>query len=117
MADNRNDPELIEQDIERTQDAIGSTIDKIEEKLNPRDIVDSFVSGDGMDNAKQVWSIWAWFTPWAIVTDSDVHNILGPPLPGDDPSKAGEATTDDPARQPFTGLATGHSLIGLWIEQ
>ena len=67
--------------------------------------------------AKQVWSVWAWFTPWAIVTDADVHNILGPPLPGDDPSEAGDATTDDPARQPFTGLATGHSLIGLWIEQ
>ena len=57
MADRRNDPELVERDIKDTQDAIGSTIDKIEEKLNPRDIVDSFVSGDGMDNAKQVWSI------------------------------------------------------------
>ena len=67
--------------------------------------------------SKQVWSIWAWYTPWAIATDAEVHNILGPPLPGDDPSKAGELTTDDAAKQPFTGLATGHSLIGLWIEQ
>lgn len=67
--------------------------------------------------AKQVWSMWAWFTPWAVVTDADVHNILGPPLPGEDPSQPGELTTDDPAYQPYTGLATGHSLIGLWIEQ
>ena len=41
---------------------------------------------------------------------------LGPPLPGEDPSQPGDATTDDPARQPYTGLATGHSLLGLWIE-
>jgi len=58
MAVNRNqDPETIERDIERTQDAIGDTVDKIEEKLNPSDIVDSFVSGDGMDNARHVWTV------------------------------------------------------------
>jgi len=65
--------------------------------------------------AKETYSIWSWFTPWAVVTDSNVHGILGPPLPGEDPSQPGEASTDDPARQPFTGLATAHSLIGLWI--
>ncbi len=65
---------------------------------------------------KQVWSMWSWYTPWAIVEKSNVHNVLGPPLPGDDPSKAGQETTDDPALQPFTGLATGHSLLGLWID-
>ena len=46
----------------------------------------------------------------------DVHGILGPPLPGEDPSQPGDASTDDPARQPNRGLATGHSLLGLWIE-
>lgn len=66
---------------------------------------------------KKVWSIWSWFTPWAIAEKSNVHGILGPPLPGDDPSKPGPATTTDPARMPFTGLATGHSLLGLWIDQ
>jgi peptide/nickel transport system substrate-binding protein len=71
----------------------------------------------GQEFAKQVWSMWSWYTPWAVVEKSNVHNILGPPLPGDDPSKAGEATTDDPEFQPYTGLATGHSLIGLWIDQ
>ncbi|MCU1371733.1 MAG: ABC-type dipeptide transport system, periplasmic component [Ilumatobacteraceae bacterium] len=66
--------------------------------------------------AKQVWNMWSWYTPWAVVEKSNVHNILGPPLPGEDPSKAGEETTDDPALQPSTGLATGHSLLGLWID-
>lgn len=67
--------------------------------------------------AKQVWSMWSWFTPWAVVEKANVHNILGPPLPGADPSQPGEESTDDPEYQPFTGLATGHSLIGLWIDQ
>ena len=34
--------------------------------------------------AKKVWSMWSWFTPWAVVEDANVHNILGPPLPGED---------------------------------
>lgn len=71
----------------------------------------------GEEFAKQVWSMWSWYTPWAVVEKSNVHNILGPPLPGEDPSKAGELTTDDPQYQPNAGLATGHSLIGLWIDQ
>ena len=65
----------------------------------------------------QVHGLWTWFTPWAIVESSNVHGILGPPLPGDDPSQPGEVSTDDAARQPSLGLATGHSLIGLWIDQ
>jgi hypothetical protein len=52
-----------------------------------------------------------------VVEDSNVHGILGPPLPGDDPSEPGEASTDDPAQQPSKGLANGHSLLGLWIDQ
>jgi len=67
--------------------------------------------------AEQVYSVWAWYTPWAVAEDEDVHGILGPPLPGDDPSEPGEATTDDPAMQPSSGLANGHSLLGLWIDQ
>ncbi|HVK26694.1 MAG TPA: ABC transporter substrate-binding protein, partial [Nocardioides sp.] len=67
--------------------------------------------------AEQVYSIWAWYTPWAVVEDKDVHGILGPPLPGDDPSEPGPESTDDPAQQPSAGLANGHSLIGMWIDQ
>ena len=65
--------------------------------------------------AQQMYAMWSWYTPWSIVTASNVHGILGPPLPGDDPSQPGEASTDDPARQPSLGLATGHSLLGLWV--
>jgi len=67
--------------------------------------------------AKQVYSIWTWYTPWAVVTDDAVHGILGPPLPGDDPSEPGKTSTDDPAQQPSEGLANGHSLLGLWVDQ
>jgi peptide/nickel transport system substrate-binding protein len=67
--------------------------------------------------AEQVWNIWWAYTPWAIVSADEVHGVLGPPLPGDDPSKPGPRTTDDPARRPSTGLATGHPLLGLWVEK
>ena len=67
--------------------------------------------------ASEVYGYWSTYVVWAVVTAPEVHDIFGPPLPGDDPSQPGEATTDDPARQPGRGLATAHSLIGLWIEQ
>jgi len=67
--------------------------------------------------AEKVYGMWSWYTPWAIVLDDTVHNVFGPPLPGDDPSQPGDATTDDDARRPTRGLAVGHPLIGLWIEQ
>ncbi|MGI8710203.1 MAG: ABC transporter substrate-binding protein [Acidimicrobiales bacterium] len=65
----------------------------------------------------EIHGLWAWYTPWAIVESPKVHNIFGPPLPGKDASKPGPASTDDKSLQPFTGLATGHSLLGVWIEQ
>ena len=66
--------------------------------------------------AELVVNVWAWYTPWAIVTGSKVHNVLGPPLPGDDITEPGKTTTEDPELQPNPGLATGHSLIGMWID-
>jgi peptide/nickel transport system substrate-binding protein len=65
----------------------------------------------------QVLYVWGWFTPWAVVEGAKVHNILGPPLPGTDPSKPGDLTTTDPARMPNQGLATAHSLLGLFIAK
>ncbi|MEO6627548.1 MAG: ABC transporter substrate-binding protein, partial [Aquihabitans sp.] len=65
--------------------------------------------------ANQVFNVWAWYTPWSIVTASNVHGILGPPLPGSDTSKPGPKSTSDAAEQPSLGLATGHSLLGLWV--
>lgn len=66
--------------------------------------------------ASEVYGLWTSYAVWAVAVGSDVHGILGPPLPGDDPSKAGAATVDDPKRQPSVGLATAHSLLGLWVE-
>jgi len=65
--------------------------------------------------ATQVYGVWTWYTPWAVVEASNVHGILGPPLPGEDASKPGPASTDDPDDTPSSGLAVGHSLLGLWI--
>ncbi|CAN5787891.1 ABC transporter substrate-binding protein [soil metagenome] len=74
---------------------------------------------EGLDRrmATQVFGIWLWNVPWGIGTAATVHGILGPPLPDADPSKPGPRTTKDPKRQPSQGLATGHSLLGLWIEK
>jgi hypothetical protein len=55
--------------------------------------------------------------PDEVATAPNVHGILGPPLPGADPGQPGEASTDDPALRPSRGLATGHALHGLWIDQ
>ncbi len=66
--------------------------------------------------ADQAYSTWLWTAPWAIALGADVHGVFGPPLPGDDLTEPGPASTDDPDLQPNTGLATGHSLLGLWTE-
>ncbi len=65
----------------------------------------------------KVYGMWSTFTPWAIVLGTDTHNVFGPPLPGPDHTQPGETSTDDPTRQPSLGLATGHSLLGMWVEQ
>jgi peptide/nickel transport system substrate-binding protein len=99
-----DDPE-----INRLLDAGRSETDKAKRIEDYKDISREF--------AKQVYNIWSWYTPWGIVERSNVHNILGPPLPGPDASKKGSWTTTDKAREPSTGLATAHSLIGLWISK
>jgi peptide/nickel transport system substrate-binding protein len=49
---------------------------------------------------EMVWNVWLNYTPWAVVMAADVHGALNVRLPnGDDP---------------FTGLATGHPLKGMW---
>ena len=72
---------------------------------------------EGMDRrlSSQAFDFWMWSVPWAVATNPKVHGIFGPPLPGADPSKPGPATTTDPNREPNQGLATGHSLLGLWV--
>jgi peptide/nickel transport system substrate-binding protein len=54
--------------------------------------------------AEELWLIWTNYTLWAIGTQPNVHGILGPDLP-------------DGGGGPFPGLATGHPMSGIWIEQ
>jgi peptide/nickel transport system substrate-binding protein len=52
--------------------------------------------------AEQVHNIWLWYTPWTIAMASDVHGV-----PGEGPTSA----------EPFPGLATGHPVTYMWVEQ
>jgi len=51
--------------------------------------------------SKQLYDIWTNWTVWAVATQTNVHGIFGPDLP--DGSK------------PNPGLATGHSMAGLFV--
>jgi len=53
--------------------------------------------------AKQLWDIWTSYTLWGVGASTKLHGIMGPDLP--DGSK------------PFPGLATGHPMLGLWMDQ
>ena len=52
--------------------------------------------------AKKLWDLWANYTNWTIASQTKVHGVFGPNLPD--------------GTKPSDGIATGHSLIGLWIE-
>jgi ABC-type transport system substrate-binding protein len=50
----------------------------------------------------QVWNVWLNYTPWAVAMANDVHGVLNIELPD--------------GGKPFTGLAVGHTLAGLWRD-
>ena len=50
----------------------------------------------------QAYNIYLWFQPWAVALATNVHNVVGPTLPD--------------GAEPSARLATGHSLLGLWID-
>ena len=53
MADNSStDAATLERDIDRTQDRIGDTVDKIEEKMNPSEITRSVLGEDGQERVR-----------------------------------------------------------------
>lgn len=52
--------------------------------------------------AQQGYNLWLNWVKWAIGTAPDVHGVYGPDLPE--------------GGKPFTGLATGHPVLGLWIS-
>lgn len=53
--------------------------------------------------AERVYNLWQSWTIWAIGTAPNVRGILGPNLPD--------------GSGPFPGLATGHPVSGIWLEQ
>lgn len=57
MTGNRSDEALIERDIDQTQDEMGDTVRKLEDKLNPRDMAASVIGEDGMDTARQAFDV------------------------------------------------------------
>jgi hypothetical protein len=56
-ADRNGDPATIERDVERTQDAMGDTVQKLEDKLNPRKMAQSLFSDDNADTAREAWDV------------------------------------------------------------
>lgn len=57
MPSNPDDEALLERDIRRTQDAMGDTVEAIEDKLNPRDVAQSLMGDDAMDTAKEAFEV------------------------------------------------------------
>lgn len=54
--------------------------------------------------SSQVYNYYLWFAPWAVAEASNVHGILGPPLPGQE-------------QEPPGRIVTGHPLLGVWIDK
>jgi hypothetical protein len=54
---NRTEPDKIERDVRRTQDEIGRTVDKLEEKLTPREISRSVIGDDGTQMAEEALEV------------------------------------------------------------
>ncbi|MDQ2678589.1 MAG: ABC transporter substrate-binding protein [Actinomycetota bacterium] len=53
--------------------------------------------------ATELYNLWMQWTQWTVATSPTVHGVMGPALPD--------------GAAPFPGLATGHSVAGLWVEQ
>jgi hypothetical protein len=52
MAADTRDSDTIERDIDRTQDKIGDTVEKIEEKMDPSEITRSILGEDGQESVR-----------------------------------------------------------------
>ena len=55
--DTRTDEATIERDIERTQDEMGETVQKLEDRLNPREIARSVMGDDNADIAREALQV------------------------------------------------------------
>ena len=52
--------------------------------------------------AEEVHNVWLWYTVWSVATAPDVHGV-----PGEGPT----------AEEPFPGIASGHPVTYMWVEQ
>jgi peptide/nickel transport system substrate-binding protein len=52
--------------------------------------------------AEEVHNVWLWYTPWAVAMASEVHGV-----PGEGPTSA----------DAFPGVASGHPVTYMWVEQ
>ena len=53
--------------------------------------------------SEKVYNLWLNWSQWDVATATDVFGVYGPPLPD--------------GSDPFLGLATGHSVSGMWVQQ
>jgi len=53
--------------------------------------------------ADELYNLWSQWTLWMVAYKPGIHGVLGPNLPD--------------GSGPFPGLATGHPVSGIWIEQ
>jgi peptide/nickel transport system substrate-binding protein len=53
--------------------------------------------------AKKLYNLWGQYVIWSIAYQPNVHGVLGPDLPD--------------GTKPFEGLATGHPVLGMWVEK
>ena len=52
--------------------------------------------------SEQLWNLWVYYAPWIVGMAPDVHGV-----PGEGPS----------GPEPFPGLAVGHPVAYMWVEQ
>jgi hypothetical protein len=118
MTDTRSDEAMIEADIERTQDQMGKTVQKLEDSLTPKEMARSVMGDDGTDFAKEaleivrqnpipaammavgaIWLLATARTPgmkrmtdrlWSRSTSSDLRPRSAEPAPIGPPPPAGE---------------------------
>ena len=58
MIDNSPNSEAdLERDVSRTQDQMGDTVDKLEAKMNPREVTRSVIGDDGADVAQEALEV------------------------------------------------------------